>query len=33
VLEMGSSVWIDAQPGERIRVEGGGELVLVQISF
>lgn len=31
-MEVGASVWIDAQPGERIRIEGGGELVLVQLT-
>jgi uncharacterized protein len=31
-LKAGSSVWIDAQPGERIRLEGGGELLLLQLS-
>lgn len=31
-VDMGASLWIDAQPGERIRIEGGGELVLVQLA-
>lgn len=31
-LDVGASVWIDAQAGERIRIEGGGELVLVQLT-
>ncbi|HTV85691.1 MAG TPA: HutD family protein [Dyella sp.] len=30
--EGGANVWIDAQPGERVRIEGGGELVLVQLA-
>ena len=30
-LAVGANVWIDAQPGERVRVEGGGELVLVHL--
>ncbi|GLQ87983.1 HutD/Ves family protein [Dyella flagellata] len=28
----GANVWIDAQPGERVRIEGGGELVLVHLG-
>ncbi|RUL74030.1 HutD/Ves family protein [Dyella choica] len=28
----GANVWIDAQPGERLRVEGGGELLLVHLA-
>nr|WP_275577138.1 HutD family protein [Dyella flava] len=30
-LDMGSSVWMDAQPGDRARIEGGGELLLVHL--
>jgi uncharacterized protein len=30
-LDPGVSVWIDACFGERVRVEGGGELLLVQL--
>ncbi len=32
-VSAGSNLWIDAQPGERVRIEGGGELVLVQLSI
>lgn len=28
----GANLWIDAQPGERVRIEGGGELILVQLA-
>ncbi|MBE1160085.1 HutD/Ves family protein [Dyella acidiphila] len=31
-LEMGANVWIDAAAGQRTRIEGGGELILVQLS-
>lgn len=31
-VETGANLWIDAQPGERARIEGGGELVLVQLA-
>ena len=31
-MDVGSSLWIDAQPNERVRIEGGGELVLVQLA-
>ncbi|MFK2872861.1 HutD/Ves family protein [Dyella lipolytica] len=31
-MDAGSSLWIDAQPGERVRIEGGGELVLIQLA-
>lgn len=31
-VDAGSSLWIDAHPGERVRIEGGGELVLVQLA-
>ena len=27
-----TNLWIDARPGERVRIEGGGELVLVHLS-
>lgn len=27
----GANLWIDAQPGERVRMEGGGEVVLVHL--
>lgn len=30
--DAGDNCWIDAQPGERVRIEGGGELVLVQLA-
>jgi len=26
------SLWIDAQPGQRVRIDGGGELLLVQLA-
>lgn len=32
ILEPTGSLWIDAQPGERVRIEGAGELVLVQLA-
>jgi len=32
-ISTGANVWIDAQPGERVRIEGGGELVLVQLQL
>jgi uncharacterized protein len=32
VADAGSHLWIDAQPGERVRIEGGGELILVQLA-
>jgi environmental stress-induced protein Ves len=32
-LEPTDSIWIDAQPGERVRIEGAGELVLVQLAI
>lgn len=28
----GQNLWIDARPGQRVRIEGGGELVLVQLA-
>ena len=31
-LAMGGNLWVDAQPGERLRIEGGGELILVQLA-
>jgi uncharacterized protein len=31
MLEPGSSVWIDAQLDERVRIEGGGELILIHM--
>ncbi|GFZ95445.1 HutD/Ves family protein [Dyella caseinilytica] len=31
-IEAGSSLWIDALPRQRIRIEGGGELLLVQLA-
>jgi mannose-6-phosphate isomerase-like protein (cupin superfamily) len=31
-LAAGANLWIDAQPGERVRIHGGGELVLVQLA-
>lgn len=31
-LEPAGSMWIDARPGERVRIEGAGELVLVQLA-
>ena len=31
-VSAGSNLWIDARPGERVRIEGGGELVLVQLA-
>jgi hypothetical protein len=31
-LEPTDSIWIDALPGERVRIEGAGELVLVQLA-
>jgi len=31
-IDAGSNLWIDAQPGDRVRIEGGGELVLVQLA-
>ena len=31
-MDAGSNLWIDAQAGERLRIEGGGELVLVQLA-
>jgi environmental stress-induced protein Ves len=27
-----ANVWIDAQPGERVMISGGGELILVQLA-
>jgi uncharacterized protein len=30
-LDVGASLWIDARSDERVRIEGGGELVLVQL--
>jgi environmental stress-induced protein Ves len=30
--DAGDHLWIDAQPGQRVRIEGGGELVLVQLA-
>ncbi|RUL62491.1 hypothetical protein EKH79_16625 [Dyella dinghuensis] len=32
-LEPTDSIWIDALPGERVRIEGAGELVLVQLAI
>jgi uncharacterized protein len=31
-VDAGANAWIDAHPGERTRIEGGGELVLVQLA-
>lgn len=31
-LDTGANAWIDTQPGERARIEGGGELVLVHLG-
>ncbi|RDS85494.1 HutD/Ves family protein [Dyella psychrodurans] len=31
-VNAGANLWIDAQPGERVHIEGGGELVLVQLA-
>ncbi|WP_233841313.1 HutD family protein [Dyella sp. 2HG41-7] len=31
-VSSGANLWIDAQPGERVRIEGGGELILVQLA-
>jgi uncharacterized protein len=31
-IAQGTHLWIDAQPGERVRIEGGGELILVQLT-
>jgi uncharacterized protein len=31
-VDAGSHIWIDAQPGERVHIEGGGELVMVQLA-
>lgn len=31
-LGAGANVWIDAHPGERVRIEGGGELIFVQLQ-
>jgi uncharacterized protein len=31
-IAAGDSLWIDAQAGERVRIEGGGELVLIQLA-
>jgi environmental stress-induced protein Ves len=31
-LAAGANLWIDAQSGERVRIHGGGELVLVQLA-
>lgn len=30
-VSAGANMWIDAQPGERVRIVGGGELVLVHL--
>jgi hypothetical protein len=27
-----ANVWVDAQPGERVMISGGGELILVQLA-
>ena len=32
-LAAGANVWIDAQPGERVHLHGGGELILVQLAM
>ena len=31
-MEPSSSLWIDAKPSDRVRIEGGGELILVQLA-
>jgi uncharacterized protein len=31
-MEPGNSLWIDAPTGERVRIEGGGELILVHLA-
>ncbi|MGC1549611.1 MAG: HutD family protein [Rhodanobacter sp.] len=31
-LSLGHSVWVHAQPGQRVHIEGGGELLLVQLA-
>ena len=31
-LQHGQSLWIDAQPGQRLRIEGGGEVILAKLS-
>ncbi|KRE88411.1 hypothetical protein ASG87_07315 [Frateuria sp. Soil773] len=32
MLAAGGSLWIDAQPGQRLRIEGGGEIVLAKLA-
>lgn len=32
-LAAGANLWIDAKPGESVRIHGGGELVLVQLAI
>jgi len=32
-LDAGANVWVETQPGERIRIEGGGELVMVHLAM
>jgi uncharacterized protein len=31
-VDAGANLWIDVSPDERVRIEGGGELVLVQLA-
>ncbi|GLQ94650.1 HutD/Ves family protein [Dyella acidisoli] len=31
-IDTGANLWIDTRPGERVRIEGGGELVLVHLA-
>jgi uncharacterized protein len=31
-VEAGAHLWVDARPGERVRIEGGGELILAHLA-